>query len=259
MRAPVRLPVVALFLLSAATSARAQILRGRVIDNASGEGVATATVEALAAGRSAGRARTAVDGKFEVRLRAPGTFQLLAQRTGYSASTTSDVPVAVRETVYVEIRVAAAPMQLDPLRVTARVAPPRRRTLERTGFYDRERMGIGRFFRREDFERYQHLSTSRVLSRAPGVIVQGAGPREYVVFTRSSISGALVRSGAGYCMPLLYLDGVRISSASALNEVAGAANVEAVELYQSAAEIPVEYVGSGSACGVILVWTRHEP
>jgi hypothetical protein len=249
----------ALLLLPIALPARAQVLRGRVIDNATGEGVPTAAVEALAARRSAGRARTAADGKFEVRLRAAGTFRLTAQRTGYNASVTSDVPVAARETVYVEVRVAAAPMQLDPLRVTARVAPPHRRTLERTGFYDRERMGIGRFFRREDFERYRHLSTSRVLSRAPGVIVEGAGPREWVVFTRSSIAGALMRDGAGHCLPLLYLDGVRINTASALNEVASAANVEAVELYESAAEIPVEYVGSASACGVILVWTRHEP
>lgn len=259
MRALVILPIAALLAASAAAPAAAQVLRGRVIDNTTGEGIASARVEAFARGNSGGRARSAADGGFQVRLRAPGTFRLVAERNGYSTSTTRDIPVEVRETVYVEIRVAAAPMQLDPLRVTARVAPPHRRSLELTGFYDRERMGMGRFLRREDFERYQPTNTARVLSRIPGVVLQGSGPHEFVAFTRSSISGALIRNGAGYCMPLLYLDGVRITSAADLNEVASSNNVEAVELYQSAAEIPVQYTGSSSACGVILVWTRHEP
>jgi Carboxypeptidase regulatory-like domain/TonB-dependent Receptor Plug Domain len=248
-----------LLVLLAAAPAHAQVVRGRVIDNASGEGVSAAAVEALAAGRTGGRTRTAADGKFEVRLRAAGTFRLVANRNGYSPSTTREVPVAARETVYVELRVAAAPMQLDPLRVTARVAPPHRRSLELAGFYERERKGFGRFIRREDFERRSNLTTTQILARVPGVIVLGSGPREDVAFTRSSISGALLRSGAGYCAPLLYMDGVRITRSQDMNEVSSPTNLEAVELYQSAAEIPVEYVGASSACGVILLWTRHEP
>ena len=34
--------------------------------------------------------------------------------------------------------------------------------------------------------------------------------------------------------------------------------IEAVELYSSAATIPMQYNGTGSACGVILIWTRSE-
>ena len=249
----------ATLLLLAAAPSGAQVVRGRVIDNTSGEGVSAAAVEALASGRTGGHARTSADGKFQVRLRAPGTFRLTAQRTGYSPSVTGDVPVAARETVYVELRVAATPMQLDPLRVTARVTPPHRRSLELAGFYKRERMGIGRFIRREDFEHRSNLSTTQILARVPGVVLMGSGPRESVAFSRSSISGALLRSGAGYCAPLLYMDGVRITRSQDMNEVSSPTNLEAVELYQSAAEIPVEYMGASSACGVILLWTRHEP
>ncbi|HKP77263.1 MAG TPA: carboxypeptidase regulatory-like domain-containing protein [Longimicrobiaceae bacterium] len=244
----------------ATTPAGAQVVRGRVIDNATGEGVAAATVEASVAGRTGGRARTAADGKFEVRLRAAGTYSLLAERTGYRATASGELPVAPRETVYVELRVAAAPMQLDPLRVTARVAPPHRRSLELVGFYERERKGFGRFIRREDFERRSNLTTTQILARVPGVVLIGSGPRESVAFSRSSISGALLRAGsAGYCAPLLYMDGVRITRSQDMNEVSAPDNLEAVELYQSAAEIPVEYMGASSACGVILLWTRHEP
>jgi hypothetical protein len=183
----------------------------------------------------------------------------VAARTGYHPSVTSAIPVAARETVYVEVRVAAAPMQLDPLRVTARVAPPHRRSLELAGFYDRERYGMGRFIRREDFEKRSNLTTAQILAREPGTVLQNAGPREYVVFARSSTVNAFQHSGGGYCLPLLYLDGTRISSSTDLSTVVIPEMVEAVELYRSTAEIPVQYTGSDASCGVILIWTRYEP
>ena len=257
MRAP-RPGLAALLLLSAAP-AHAQVIRGRVIDNASGEGVSTARVEAFARGNTGGRTRSAADGKFEVRLRAAGTFRLETERSGYRPSVTHDIPVAARETVYVEVRVAAATMQLDPLRVTARVAPPHRRSLELSGFYDRERMGIGRFIRREDFENRSNLTTAQIISRERGTIRMSQGPSEYIVFSRSSGVGARLRHGGGYCVPQLYLDGMKIYSGKDVSQVVGPNQVEAIELYKSAAEIPVQYNGSNSACGVILVWTRHEP
>jgi hypothetical protein len=33
-------------------------------------------------------------------------------------------------------------------------------------------------------------------------------------------------------------------------------DLEGMEVYRSAAEIPPEYNATGSACGVILLWTR---
>jgi hypothetical protein len=34
--------------------------------------------------------------------------------------------------------------------------------------------------------------------------------------------------------------------------------VEAIEVYRSAAEIPAQFNGNNSACGVIVIWTRHD-
>jgi hypothetical protein len=257
MRAPPLL--LALFVLSTATSAGAQVVRGRVLDDATGEPVAAAKVEAFAGGNSGGRARSAADGGFMMRLRAAGTFRLEAERAGYRPSVTSAIPVAARETVYVEVRVAAAPMQLDPLRVTARVAPPHRHSLELSGFYDREKYGMGRFIRREDFERRSNLTTAQILAREPGTLLMNSGPREYIVFARSSTVGTFVRDGPGYCPPVLYLDGTRIGSSADISSVVMPEMLEAVEMYRSAAEIPVQYNGPDAACGVILIWTRHEP
>jgi hypothetical protein len=44
-----------------------------------------------------------------------------------------------------------------------------------------------------------------------------------------------------------------------LNGVVSPSQIEAVELYSSAANTPVQYGGVNSACGVILIWTRAEP
>jgi hypothetical protein len=35
--------------------------------------------------------------------------------------------------------------------------------------------------------------------------------------------------------------------------------LDAVEVYRSAAEVPVEYGGSNAGCGVILLWSRRGP
>jgi hypothetical protein len=45
---------------------------------------------------------------------------------------------------------------------------------------------------------------------------------------------------------------------SDINSMVTPGQVEAVELYGSAASIPVKYNGLGAACGVILIWTRTE-
>jgi hypothetical protein len=105
------------------------------------------------------------------------------------------------------------------------------------------------------------MNTTQVLSRVNGTTVVRAGPFEYIVFSRSSISGALRQPGARYCMPTLYVDGVHTAygGRADLNGVVSPSQIEAVELYSSAANIPVQYAGVNSACGVILIWTRAEP
>jgi hypothetical protein len=141
------------------------------------------------------------------------------------------------------------------------VAPPRRRSLELTGVYDRARMGLGRRLFREDIERWSNMNTTQILSRVNGTTVIRNGPFEYIAFSRGSISGSLRQPKATYCLPLLYVDGVRVGygGRADLNGVVSPSQIEAVELYASAAELPVQYAGADSACGVILVWTRAEP
>jgi len=244
------LPLAAALLAAAPLSAQA--IRGRVLDAASGEPVALVAVQALSLeGRDMGRARTGADGTFNIQLRAPGTAHIQAARAGYRTTVTSDLPVNLRETVEVEVRIAASAVAMEPLRVTARVEPPHHRKLELNGFYDRERTGIGRYVRREDFENRSTTTMQQLLARVPGAQTLYAGTKQYIFFPRN---GAATPS----CLPRLWLDGVRVTydAQNDINSVVSPNQVEAVEVFRGPSEIPVQYNDNNSMCGVIVIWTR---
>jgi hypothetical protein len=268
----------ALPLLALAAPASAQVVRGKVLDAATGEAVPRAEVSAVTVeGRGAGGARTGADGSFTLELRAAGTFRLRAERTGYQPSVTDTVAVQSRETVEVELRISATAVAIEPLRVTARVEPPRRRTLQLNGFYDRERTGIGKFVRREELERRHPTSLAQALSRVDGTSILYHGVRQFIFFPRNgrptiSQGGGSTAgrrpgstrppsgSGAVRCLPNLYVDGVRVpyDAYHDINASVSPEQVEAMEVYRGPSEIPPQYNGSDAMCGVILIWTRTE-
>jgi hypothetical protein len=259
---PRTLPLAAL--LFAALPLSAQAVRGRVIDAATGEGVAQAQVQAVTPeGHDAGRARTGPDGAFEIQLRAAGTMRIRAERTGYQATLTGNLPVAIRETVEVEVRLSSSALAMEPLRVTARVEPPHRRNLELNGFYDRERMGLGKYLRREDFENRANQNLAQVLSRVQGTSIQYQGSKQYVYFPRNgrpNLRQSFRGPPQNACLPRLFVDGSRVTydANNDINSVVSPGQVEAIEVFRSPSEIPVQYNDNNSMCGVILIWTRHE-
>lgn len=242
-------PLAAALAVSVATPLAAQTVRGRVIDASTGEGVPQAVVAAVTAegNRRAGRTRTDATGAFSMPMRA-GRFRLQVDRTGYLQTLTEAMPVAAAETIAVELSVSAAPLTIAPLRVTARVEPPRRRSLELNGFYQRERLGIGRFVRREELEQHKDFSLALALSRVPGTIIQYVRTKQYIYFPRSN------------CRPWVYLDGVRMTIDRHLdiNAVVSPTQIEAMEVYIGPAEVPPEWAAGRGACGVVLIWTKHE-
>jgi hypothetical protein len=272
------LPLAACVL--AATPLAGQMVRGKVVDAATGAGVPAAAVRALGEGRDVGHARTAADGTFAFQLRVPGTVRIEAQRTGYRTTLTAELPVGARETVDVEVKLSAQAIAIEPLRVTARVQPPRRPALELNGFYDRERQGVGRYLRREDFENRGNQNLAQVLSRVQGTAIYYSGPNQYVYFPRSgdpsvgrlsssrppsrTLEGAAPAKWGppnNACLPRLFLDGVRVAydAQSDINSVVNPDQVEAIEIFRGPSEIPAQYNDNNSQCGVILIWTRKEP
>jgi len=252
-----------LALLAAPLSA--QSVRGKVLDAATGEGIAEAAVQALGAdGHNVGRARTGPDGSFQMPLRAAATVRIEAQRTGYRTTLTDALPVALREAVEVEVRLSATALAIEPLRVTARVEPPHRRNLELNGYYGRERQGIGEYLRREDIEKRASSNLAQVLQRVPGTSILYRGSHQYVFFPRNggpSLNTSVRGAPGNACLPRLFVDGSRVTydAQNDINSVVNPNQVEGIEIFRGPSEIPVQYNDNNSMCGVILIWTRTEP
>ena len=68
----------------------------------------------------------------------------------------------------------------------------------------------------------------------------------------------------GVCRPTVVLDGVVLRVGGAgnardllLDDLLNPFNLEAVEVYPSAAGVPVQYQGYMSPCGAILAWSQR--
>src|SRR6185436_3762942 len=203
-------------LVVAATPLAAQTVRGRVLDAASGEGIAEVAVQALGAdGHDVGRARTAADGSFVLQLRAAASVRIQAQRTGYRTTLTAALPVAPSEAVEV----------------------PKRRNLELNGFYERERMGIGKYVRREEIELRPSQNLAQVLQRVQGTAIHYQGSKQYIYFPRNGrprLNQSFRGPPENACLPRLYVDGARVTydANNDINAVVNPGQVEAIELFR---------------------------
>ncbi|HEX8455318.1 MAG TPA: TonB-dependent receptor [Longimicrobium sp.] len=256
-----RLLAFSALLLMLATPAAAQVLSGRVLDAADGQPVPQARITVVnAEGRTVARTTSAENGTFSMHIRVTDPVRLRAERTGYSATVTQPVQVGILETLQVDVRMAVQALSVEPLTVVGRIQPKRRASLELSGFYDREARGLGRFLRREEIERYANADIAQVVDRMPGTTRIGYN----IVLDRSSMVGSIYRSqtrgSVSQCLPQVYLDGNRVAyDRSGLAGMALPEHLEAVEVFSGSSQIPLQYSGSDSACGVILLWTRKEP
>jgi hypothetical protein len=65
----------------------------------------------------------------------------------------------------------------------------------------------------------------------------------------------MTRATAG-CYPTFYVDG-RLAHSFATSTPMS--DVQGIEVYRGAAEMPGEFTGAGAMCGVIVIWTRAAP
>jgi 5-hydroxyisourate hydrolase-like protein (transthyretin family) len=101
----VRSAVVLLALLGAASAAHAQVIHGRLLDNATGAPIVRGQVTLMQGTRTVMRdAITDDDGRFMLRLRGAGAYRLRGQSIGYRESISSEVHLLPADTIHVELR-----------------------------------------------------------------------------------------------------------------------------------------------------------
>ena len=254
-RSPRLLLLLAAATLLGAPPAAAQVIRGRVIDNTTFMGVVGAGVTALdSAGKPLASAITDSSGMFALRLPAPGTFRLRTSALGYRGGVSTGVAPGSGE-AKVELRLVPDPVPIDSITVVAQHRVP---WLARAGFYRRQAEGWGHFLDEKAIEAKAAMRFTDLLYGMVGVQVANGGGE------------AGVRRGATFfgkgCLPTVVLDGYILrtggspglrGSSFKLDQLLDPANLAAVEVYRSAAGVPVQYTGYMGACGAIIAWSKR--
>jgi hypothetical protein len=262
-------------------------IRGRVVEDSTGAPIVGALVLLPKSSRSI---RTDSAGRYEFAGLAPETTLVIVRAPGFEMDSTS-VAVRNRLLVNLELRLAyervtvarrAVEPQPLPAATVEAVAPDLRGRMGE--FYERKRIGMGRFIDREMLAKWDNRKTSDLFGTVGGVQVKTGGMRGWIsngrandascTFCRdkdmfSIVSEADFSAGARQaCYMDVWLDGSRVyqfgmTPPQPLFDVNSLSpqTLEGIEVYVGAAQIPPRYNSSSAAwgCGVILFWTRISP
>jgi hypothetical protein len=265
----------------------AQVVRGRLVDHDTDRPIARATV--LLRDRRGGvvaSIETRGDGEYRLRAPGPGSYTIEALRIGYRPGLQGPVELEATDDWDTEYRLQAVPVNLPSLGVTGQRARADSVHLTRVGFWHRQRSDFGHFMTRAVIEERAAQRVTDLLSGIPGVrmVLSGGGS------TRTSIQlrGSLLSSG-GVCHPRVIIDGLIVirgdarprgqsrgglpegpdtetafttvmeASEISIDDVIHPSDMEAMEVYRTAAQVPVQFGGGSIAtqCGVIVIWTRR--
>jgi hypothetical protein len=191
---------------------------------------------------------------------------------GYAAVTSDVLELGTGETIELSV-----PMTLDPVKLAAVTVRSRSRSslteIALRGYYDRRdagrRIGMGRFLDRGEIVQ-KGTKLSDVLRRIPGLRVFLTGPCVFIITgsnptgtnrweppTSNRVMKDCTIPPANVCPANIFLDGMPLKpSEVSLDQIVPLDWVEAIEVYRRAAELPAEFLSSGS-CGVVAVWTRR--
>lgn len=142
------------------------------------------------------------------------------------------------------------PVRMAEIHVTAKKKRPVWNYLDRAGFTRRKASGNGIFITRTDIQQSGPRFLSDLLRRYPGVAIQSYGSRGDGYATMS-------RGGPRRCPIQYYVDGVLIGAGFNVDEVS-ANDVEGLEVYRGASQVPPEFNRRTASCGVIVIWTRNK-
>jgi carboxypeptidase family protein len=239
---PRRAVVWSIVVASLPTGVLAQVIRGRVLDVASGDPVAAAAVTVVTDGRTLTSTESDSAGAFRVAVRRAGKYTLRVERIGYSAGISGILEVGARETVEVTIRLDVMAVHVQPLLVVERRTRTQPLPEFERRFASSRKSGLGVFITREALDSTTAHSVTDLLGRVSLLGLQREQPVSY---------------SQGGCVPTLYLNGARfqLATGESIDDMIQPNTLEGVEIYRNQTELPREFAGIGH-CAAIVFWTR---
>lgn len=226
-------------LVAGPLAAQSGTLRGRVIDDETGEPVAEATV------RVKGSPLLSADslGRFEVTGLAGGEIEVEIQALGFVRGrwkfNLMDGQI-LDQTFAMEF----SGEKLPEVVVTARA----QRLAPRYADFERRRdRGLGAYFRWEEIKARGFNTVGDALRTVRGVrIVCDQRRFECQAYMARTLN----------CPPQWWIDGTNVQS---FTENQPIRDIYGIEIYRGPSEIPAEFTGSNSGCGAIVMWTKSRP
>lgn len=193
------------------------------------------------------------DARGEFRFTAvPGGAHIVGVRMPGFAPTIDTIDVADAGEVRRDYRLARIEATLPEVPVTATL-------LDRklSDFYERRRMGIGRFLDSAEFAKRGGTRTSDRLATLPAIRIEYRGLQAVVTNTRVRTRGE--PGSRSWCRASIWLDGVNLGTGYNVNELDPSV-IAAVEWYAGEASVPVRFAvpqkGGDRYCGVLVIWMR---
>jgi len=213
------------------------------------------------------RTSTSDRGTFSLTVPGLGAVRVVVRAVGYYPATRR-IMLAGPDTVTLTFQLERAAQQLESVTVEAPKTTVRGKM---QAFEERRGAGFGSFLTREALARQENSMLEDVLRRISGLRLvrrpDDCGGGSAVATGRGGVVKwqAWMSCYGGRPFPLecylaVYLDGTRIWAPGSkeppdINQfyVNG---LEGIEVYRGPSEAPIQYQGTGSACGVLLLWTR---
>lgn len=181
-------------------------------------------------------------GRFVLTRLAPGAHRVEIRAVGYRPHVL-DLNLTPGQVLERQFAMVFTGERLPELAVEARNS----KLLARYNDFERRRAnGIGAYITRDEIRARGYMSMGDALRTIKGVRVN-CGVVECLIH--------MTRAAPG-CYPVYYVDG-RLARSFA--ESTPISDVQGIEVYRGAAEMPGEFTGAGAMCGVIAIWTKSAP
>lgn len=238
-------------LVPVAPAARAQQspvhIAGLVLQDLTGQPIPGALIILLGANDSTTADR---DGRFEFSGLVPGAFAIEARQIGFQPVRASfELDAGESADITFSLTALATPLEEVVVSGTPDVHP------SMAEFYRRMSEGHGHFITREDIERERPMLLSDLFDQVPGVRLECRYGRQcWIDMGRSQPSMV----GRPVCHVQYFVDGVRYGTAAEEVDINSfrPEDIEGIEIYRGASNVPSRYTGRDARCGVVLVWLR---
>jgi hypothetical protein len=223
-----------------ASDAARYTVDGTIADQ-DGNIIGAADIELIERDSIARRVRVDDGGRFTLSGLASPHVVLRVRRVGFQPATVSIDITAPSHTTTVLVKLQPAVNTLDPMHIAG--SPPEELSPFLQAFHDREAHNrFGHYVDEQALDKLRPEHASDALRGIAGVSVTPGHRLGNEVLVRG-------------CAPLVWVNGLRAINAQ-IDDVVAGSDVAALEVYNSFAGVPAQYLDRTATCGTILVWLK---